>query len=281
MSPTHSLETIYTHSSNNGPSAIIVASKNLASDNCSVVPLESYIGVGTLHIRGRSNNEWETLDSVKLGSLGQRTPLGPLVKAGWIRATIRSHASEEEMSCCRVYMLPYDRGRAVIQRTDGTLAKRLTELMRLVDVSAAAWEGKKPTTSEPEAFRSYAEDEDSLFYLFNTIPSPDPMDCRVVNGDAQASIDSLLYEDRLRQCKTKLYPYQRRSAATMIRREVEPRRSLDPRLTPVKSQTNHDIFYDNQTCQIFQDRKEYEEVRGGILAESKCLFCVFRGLLLN
>ena len=255
-------------SSINGSRILKVIEKSNATDSPRIMPLKSYVAVGTLNVRGRYSDEWQAIETTRLQILGQATPLAPLIKAGWARATIRNHAIEREKSCCRVFLLPCDRGRAVIQRTDGILSKRLLELMQSIDVSAEAWEGDMPATAEPVGFRSYSEDEDSLFYLFNTIPSPDPSDCRVANGDAQDSIDSLLQEDCLKQCKTKLYPYQRRSAATMIRREVEPRKSLDPRLTPVNGPMGDKIFYDTQTGQIFQDRKEYEEVRGGILAES-------------
>ena len=150
--------------------------------------------------------------------------------------------------------------------------------MTVLNISLSAWNGVNALDEAVENYRTDSDDNDSLFYLFNTIPSPDPEDLNVTCAASQDAINCISRSDDLSDIKTKLYPYQKRTAATMIRREVQPRRSLDPRIMPTKGPLGHPFYYDCQTGQIFLNKKEYDEVRGGILAESmglgKTLICL-------
>ncbi|KAL9129832.1 MAG: hypothetical protein Q9217_001830 [Psora testacea] len=229
---------------------------------------EHYIPVGSFVISGSAEQAWVPIDHRNISLLGRKCPLEPLIKADWARAFTCGHASCVQVSLVRVYVLPDDVGRRYIERDDRILQKRLQELMGILDVSLDAWEGKTPPGVPTQRYKTDSDDDDSLFYLFNTVPSPDPEALSVTCATSQHAIDSVFEPEALPGLKATLYPYQKRTAATMIRREVQPRRSLDPRLSPTKGPLGHDFYHDCQTGQIFLNRKEYDEVKGGVLAES-------------
>lgn len=88
----------------------------------------------------------------------------------------------------------------------------------------------------------------------------------------------LLQNLSIRGIKTQLHQYQKRSAAEMIRRESEPLRRLDPRFEAIQGPTGQCFYYNSENQGIYRDRQEYEDARGGILAETmgfgKTLICL-------
>lgn len=88
----------------------------------------------------------------------------------------------------------------------------------------------------------------------------------------------LLQASSIRGIKTQLHQYQKRSAAEMIRRESEPLRRLDPRFEAIKGPTGQLFYYNSENQSIYRDPQEYEDSRGGILAETmgfgKTLICL-------
>lgn len=139
------------------------------------------------------------------------------------------------------------------------------KLLNGLDRSSLSWEGRNQSENCLEHYNGDSSNDDSLFYLFNTIPSPvarpSPVSCPISNG----AIESVLECDDIRGLKTKLYPYQRRTVATMIKREVEPARALDPRFQSLEGPTGQPFFYDKETGVLLCDERTYEEARGGIL----------------
>ena len=88
----------------------------------------------------------------------------------------------------------------------------------------------------------------------------------------------LLQASSIRGIKTQLHQYQKRSAAEMIRRESEPLRRLDPRFEAIQGPTGQRFYYNSENRSIYRDPQEYEDARGGILAETmgfgKTLICL-------
>lgn len=88
----------------------------------------------------------------------------------------------------------------------------------------------------------------------------------------------LLQKSSIRGLKTQLHQYQKRSAAEMIRRESEPARRLDPRFEALQSPTGQRFYYNSENQGVYRDRQDYEDARGGILAETmgfgKTLICL-------
>ena len=229
---------------------------------------ESYIPAGTIDIECRISADWVPINHHNVDLLPPKSLIAPLIQADWVRAFVRDHKLNQQTSIVRVYVLPEDVGRIVIERSDPALRKGLHQLLSLLDITLEAWKGTKPIASTVTGFKTHSKDDSSLFYLFNTIPSPDPESLTVDCPTSQDAIDSLFVPEGLPSLNSALYPYQKRTSATMIRREVSPKRMVDPRLSATSGPLGHKFYYDSVVGQIFLKPREYEEVKGGVLAES-------------
>ena len=200
-----------------------------------------------------------------------------LANAKWVRVFARKNQWNRDLATMRVYILPNDIGRRYVNRDQGHLRNHLINLLNGLDKSPLSWEGCHPE-SDFEHYTGESSNNDSLFYLFNTIPSPalrpPPVSCPISNE----AIQSIFESDELEGLRTKLYPYQRRTVASMIKREVQPEKALDPRFQPLEGPTGQRFYYDRETAILLRDQRTYEEARGGILGESmglgKTLICL-------
>lgn len=206
----------------------------------------------------------------------------PLWSAGWIRLMYRTQFSG--LTTVRIYVLPEDVGQVHVDRQVRSLRKSLGELVQLVDISPVSWEGTFSKATQTRHFDLWATGDDtSLFYLFNTLPSPSPNSAtwktnpftlrtmkELVGGVGHASTVTGL--------NTILYPYQARSAALMIQREINPTLSLDPRLEPRTAPDGSTFYYSPRDVAFFRNPRQYESIRGGILAETmglgKTIICL-------
>ena len=180
----------------------------------------------------------------------------------------------------RAYILPDDVGRRYLQRDDKLARRSLMELMTVLDRSVEAWHGRDSKAEgyfaplNPEGL----SEEESLFYIFNTLPSPTTTNMTVSCPYSDHAIRNVLDNSIMAGLVTGLYPYQKRAVATMIRREVEPARTLDPRLQTLYGPDGRPFYYDLEAGDLLKDKREYEEVCGGILGESmglgKTLICL-------
>ncbi|MCJ1414269.1 hypothetical protein MMC32_000595 [Xylographa parallela] len=206
-------------------------------------------------------------------------PLGRLLKVSLIRIFCRRNQAFNNMATIRVYVLPDDRALGILPKTLRKHRQEMRTVMDLVDVTEDAWYGEVGTNSVTQGYKSKLMDDDSLFYIFNTLKSPCPNPAMVTNAAARDLMDGLLEGAPLIPgLKTKLYPYQERSAAMMIQREVNPARMLDPRLETITNPVGTSFYYDREACTLLSERREYEEAAGGILAETmgygKTLICL-------
>lgn len=192
-----------------------------------------------------------------------------LLKSRWVRVFTRQHKVYENVATVRIYILPNDVGGSYdFNRADRNLRRNLIGLVACLDCSWESWIGQNMTLHSGQRYQFETASNDSLFYLFNTLPSPSPSPTSISSIVARNAVDSLLDISRnLPGLTTSLYPYQKRSAAMMIQRETEPLRTLDPRLTCMQGPTGHDFYYNKETGDLFRDKQLYEEARGGILAE--------------
>lgn len=184
-----------------------------------------------------------------------------------VRVFIRRHQRLDQKVTLRVYMLPDDVGRRFVDRGNYVSRGCFKKLMLLLNPSFESWEGRNDST---RPLQEEVEDQpylESLFYLFNTLPSPSPRIELVSCPTAKGAMSSLLDLKIMPGLKNALYPYQKRSAAEMIRRETAPLLKLDPRFQAMEGPTGRHFYYDSETGILLHDREEYEEVRGGILAE--------------
>ncbi|KAL1959534.1 hypothetical protein VTO42DRAFT_1979 [Malbranchea cinnamomea] len=213
--------------------------------------------------------------------------LEKLENHGWVRTFVRKNELYPGWSSVQLYVLPEDTGRKLVPRSNTALRRALKLVMSKLDASPEAWEGRFDPTSK---FEKGPENEDeSLFYIFNTLESPEPDPDAVSDPWARSAMEDLLWkgcEDSSESdqsigilgLKTPLYAYQRRSAAFMLQKESEPGVSLDPRLQCFEGPTGQQYYYDKEEGTLVREKRLYSNARGGVLAETmgfgKTLICL-------
>ncbi|KAI1276165.1 SNF2 family N-terminal domain-containing protein [Xylaria sp. FL0933] len=203
---------------------------------------------------------------------------------GWIQMAYSAFSvptSSQPRGRVRVYVLPRDVNRSThIPRSE--LTKSMSTLLRQLEYSQECWQGKDVYT--PQSQPVFANEpgmsrntDGSLLTLFNHIPSPDPRPETASDPDLRWAMHCLL-ESQIPGLVTTLYPYQGRSAALMLQRELEPGRVIDPRLRPVLDQSNQIWYCDEVSGLVLKEPRFYDGARGGILAEEmgigKTLMCL-------
>lgn len=184
----------------------------------------------------------------------------------------------------RVYLLPQDVDRCLVDRSNPALKKLWNTLLQRLNYSQSAWQGDPSAAraSQPRSPEGSGDDENdaedvSLLHLFNTIPSPDPQPQQLMDSFDRDYSYSLL-NSQISGITTTLHPYQRRSAALMLQRETQPAQTLDPRLSMATDHNGKPWYYDPASGTALKEPRLYEEVRGGILAEEmgagKTLICL-------
>lgn len=190
----------------------------------------------------------------------------------WIRTQWHSYDTHPGWSYVRISVLPDDKGHNFIPRTRTSLRRALRVVMSRIDKSRAAWDGKFET--EMAQHDPHASDDESLWYIFNTLNDPKPSVGDIKDPYGRQAMQELLCSSRecdaniressnVRGLRTVLHPYQSRSAATMIQREVQPRQMLDPRLQACRSVSDQEYFYDKEEGIIVHEKRLYSEACGG------------------
>ncbi|KAL2857908.1 P-loop containing nucleoside triphosphate hydrolase protein [Aspergillus pseudoustus] len=245
--------------------------------------LDSFIAVGVLEKPNREITSPTAFPSIEIARLE---------KENWIRTTTHQDELYPHFSYVRVYVLPYDLGRKYINRENTALKKALRTVMSKVDPSLRAWGGGARSGERIKAITLESAEDESLWYIFNTLENPAPTVETIRDPYAKQAMCDLLtapsiegnQDDEAQTytgilgLETPLYPYQRRSAAAMIQREVQPHQMLDPRLQACRGPTGQEYFYDRDTGEFLREKRLYSEAAGGILAETmgcgKTLICL-------
>src|SRR5947209_3078404 len=129
----------------------------------------------------------------------------------------------------RIYARPEDVGRPRLSESVRTEYRRfIKQNLGYIDRSRSTWDGQVDRQSHMETYLENATEQESLFYIFNTLDSPKPSLERIGDIYSQRSVTDVL-QGTIQGLRTEMYPYQRRSAAMMIQRETYPVMSLDPR----------------------------------------------------
>jgi hypothetical protein len=242
------------------------------------VPLEEYIPLGCL-IVGLPDLPSELVATwTELQSFGQPTGLPPfaerLLQAKWIRI-LASYAKSNEV--LRIYLLPDDVARSHVSRASKALRSDLETLLSTINVDPGFWDGIGEINSH-QMFEAWASAEDgSLFYIFNTLPSPDPQPECIKDRFARDAVEDLL-DGFIGGMQTTLYPYQLRTAAMMLQRESAPEIHLDPRFEERKGIDGSVYYFAPRLLLFYRHPQKYEQNRGGILAETmglgKTIMCL-------
>lgn len=270
-------------------------SSTLPTEQSASDELTHYIALGCLHLEQvvpappdadfNPDFPWDELFFSRLPEelkLVIGAEISQLLDARWIRLFLHRSQYQTLRSIARVYLLPEDWSRRSISRSSGTLRKALRQLLDRIDTSPGTWAGDL-VTAQIQPFDPWAGRLDtSLHYLFNKLPSPAPNPANIKDrytrraaydllGSAQVSEWEDDGQQPLRGLRTRLYPYQARSASLMIEREAAPQLQLDPRLETRTSPNGDKFLYCARDGSFLQEPRFYEANRGGILAEVRSL----------
>ena len=274
----------------------IVSPKPYNENSSGLRPLTNYIALGCLTlVREDSSQEslhqgdaqaWDPIHSDHPRAGYRHVDLVDavlsLIAAGWLKVYHQSNPDPSLRICkWRLYLLADDVARASIEGRSKKHVKLLHRLLPLVETSPATWDAPVTSSAPPVTpFDPWATSEqNSLFYLFNTLPSPQPQPQCIHNLPLRHSVERLLYhEEPPWGLQTSLYPYQRRCAALMVQKENAQSLQLDPRLERRQSPTGQEYFYGPRDGVFMKSPQYYESCQGGILAESmglgKTLICI-------
>lgn len=194
----------------------------------------------------------------------------------WIRTTTHAYQGYPHLCYSRVYVLPDDVGRKAISRSSSSLRRALKVVMAKVDSSVGAWMGELYPGEKSDKKSSASAEDESMWYIFNTLRDPEPRVEKMKDLYARKAMEELLsgsvggeaetgQELGVLGLKTPLYSYQRRSAAAMIQREVQPAQMLDPRLQAFCGPTGQVYYYDKEEGSIVREKRMYSEACGGRL----------------
>ncbi|EFR03874.1 hypothetical protein MGYG_06873 [Nannizzia gypsea CBS 118893] len=240
--------------------------------------LSYFIPVGVLWWRTPDASQTPEADSLQ-GYCPEADSLQLLEDAGLIKLSVGQESAERWIGV-QIYVIPEERAPDLPPRTYQRLRRALKAVMSRIDPSPDAWEGRRCNPVQVEAGSGC----ESLFYIFNTLESPKPEAAHVSDSWSKMAVSNLLYagdDDSslgILGLRTRLYPYQQRSAAMMIQKEAEPSLSLDPRLQTRHSPKGRKYYYDREEGTVLDEPKFYSNVAGGILAETmgygKTLICL-------
>lgn len=208
--------------------------------------LRSFIAVGTL--RQEEISEDSALEQT-IEFLGQ---------AYWIR----TRSSSQDLNV-RIYVNPAMAHRHNSQRSIAKLRDALKTLMLRIDPSHEAWNSHRPAQNQD--ITTSSEDDESLWYIFNTLQDPDPQVDLMKDEWSRKAMQYLLSDEDFSELglKARLYPYQRRSAAMMVQREAQPAMMLDPRLQAWQSPEEFEYYYDKEDGFVTLQKEMYHEATGG------------------
>lgn len=203
--------------------------------------------------------------------------LESLCLGGHVSTNYIYNVRDESSSAIQISVLPEDVARTYGMLLLPDLRKSLRLVMSYIDRSQAVWDGDYDPYSKTDDVLLSSSDNESLFYIFNTLDSP-PTAAKFDTDEFSKNAVSQILNNKVPGLKTPLYPYQRRSAALMIRREVAKRRFPDPRLQTYCGVFGQSFYYDKETGILLRTPYFYDQPQGGILAETmgygKTLICL-------
>ncbi|KIW15740.1 hypothetical protein PV08_05790 [Exophiala spinifera] len=245
--------------------------------------VEQYVALGAIRLY-QHDEDADTGHWIMIGPRREHlypVPNSPLdlgERRQWLKTEIVPHADDPRRACLRIYALPED-----VDRSNRGSIKDLRKVLKFVieftDTSAQTWTGSyKPNVPIQTYHRPHSSEEESLFYIFNTLSSPktsydDAGSCPY----SQQSMASVL-SDTIDGLKTPLYPYQKRSVAAMLQKEANPAKLMDPRKVKFSDCHGRGFYLDVLEGMLLVHPQYYSEPRGGILAETmgygKTLICI-------
>jgi len=209
-------------------------------------------------------------------------PFANLAKARWIRLEYRI-VKLPGFVAIRVWLLPDDVDRRILDRIDPKLRKARQSLLQQLDYSKDGWIGDRGLDGNTRVASPVLYDQEAdvakgtLLELFNNIPSPDPSPEAIPDPEVLDAMYNIL-DSNVDGLTSTLYHYQRRSAALMLQRESTSEQVVDPRLVQVRDQEGGKWYVDRAAGVVLKEPRFYDGIKGGILAEEmgsgKTIICL-------
>ena len=266
----------------NAHSGVLERSSSSTQGHVSFLPVElrQYIALGSIRLYQAKEgsylpaNLWTMQGTWGSDATFPSAAVSHLVEKGCLKTQL----VDRPAASLRLYAMPEDVGRSRWTETLKTEYRRfMKQTLGYIDRSSLTWNGQWDQQSHVETYPENGPDQESLFYIFNTLDSPRPSLERAADPHAHRSMTDVLH-GTVHGLRTEMYPYQQRSAALMIQRETYPIMSLDPRSSLYHGPTGQAFYLDREEGEIRSDPYLYDEPRGGILAETmgygKTLICL-------
>lgn len=237
----------------------------------------NYLGLGCLVFEdplpsdiSKASQEWQWLSGpphIATSDASIVPDLSKLLENHWIRLQVTRR--QPQWVIYRFYILFHDVARGVVNHQNRRLGLAVDNILRHLDTSPDTWNGDYTPGKELrfDRFATPAEGNPSLWYLFNTLPSPRPSAADVPEKYAREALEDLL-EGIVPGLRTKLFPYQRRAAGAMLYRESVEQSDVDPRLERRVSPSGRVFYYSPRDAEFLQEPRYFELPRGGILSET-------------
>lgn len=196
------------------------------------VSIEQYIALGCISFidpsivttkDSRPESVWIEFEDHLPELVDEQIPWKALVtlwRAFWIRIFTSIARDNKQIRIWRISVLPDDTARTSVDRNGQTLRKALSRVLQVIDTSPRLWTGhtEKSQDCGDEASQTFQQsmtsDYSSLFYIFNTLPSPNPNPNLARDQYAKIAMQELLESAQpVRGLARTLYPYQRRYAS--------------------------------------------------------------------
>ncbi|CEI64709.1 hypothetical protein FVEN_g3217 [Fusarium venenatum] len=220
----------------------------------------------------------------KLIKIQRIKPYLDLYRKSWVRLEFNVEHKDSDRGTLRVYLLPDDALRRTVDRSNRSLLRSRDKILEQLNYSQEAWNGNTNAiwvdrlhVRTSVNLNSDQEEGMSLLQLFNNIPSPAPT-IDLIEDPYNRSVICNLLNGTVAGLTSALYPYQRRSAALMLQKEVQLEHVLDPRLLQIQNQEGGTWYFDPVASTVLKDPRYYDGVAGGILAEEmgagKTIICL-------
>lgn len=239
--------------------------------------MTDYIAIGTVRLISGYANDHEFF--MKGLTKEEPYPNRSLIqgeKYQWLKTEL--HRISDERAIARLYVLPEDINRSV-RGSLKDFRKVLRSLVDFIDTSPSAWNGDFSHDTPLKTYSTPSDDqEESLFYIFNTLESPKPSIEKLSASIYPEQAMSDILEDNIDGLKTKLYSYQKRSVAMMLQKEACPAKTFDSRKPQFTDLRGKPFYFDVLEGILLSQPVLYSEPQGGILAETmgygKTLICL-------
>ena len=225
-------------------------------DNDSLQP--EFITLGSIRLRNHPLSTTFVICSTN--QPWQPIPVRNLADRGLLRCHLIPHQSLPDHAVARLYLLSEDIRKSPNESSLNDRRRYIRALLPFIDTCQNTWNGQFDPFTPPPTYLDPSSYPESLFHIFNTLPSPSAVDSYPeflhLLGDARQAL------------WTQLYPYQERSVVAMLQREMKPRKSIDPRKPHHIDMLDRDFYLDIHEGIILRQPQLYEESRGGVLAET-------------